>query len=95
MDKVAGFHLHRGVLALGERRAAPISPPSSLPLPEPALVVIAAACPTTTMSGRLFRNAAALGADAVLLDGECCDPLYAGAAGVGGHRADLALGQAG
>ena len=26
--------------------------------------------------GGLFRNAAAFGADAVLLDGSCCDPLY-------------------
>ena len=26
--------------------------------------------------GGIFRNAAAFGADAVLLDGACCDPLY-------------------
>tara|TARA_R110002033_G_scaffold85992_1_gene136171 strand:- start:333 stop:770 length:438 start_codon:yes stop_codon:yes gene_type:complete len=26
--------------------------------------------------GACFRNAAAFGADAVLLDGKCCDPLY-------------------
>tara|TARA_R110001599_G_scaffold175961_1_gene368033 strand:- start:2594 stop:3034 length:441 start_codon:yes stop_codon:yes gene_type:complete len=26
--------------------------------------------------GACFRNAAAFGADAVLLDGQCCDPLY-------------------
>jgi tRNA G18 (ribose-2'-O)-methylase SpoU len=80
MDTVVGFSIHRGILALGER-GAPLAP---------AALVEASAGGKTRASvlvgligltnhdnvGSIFRNAAAFGADGVLLDAETCDPLY-------------------
>ena len=71
--RITGFHLHRGVLACGAR----------LPLPRfdqvaeasHRLLALEDIADQTNM-GALFRNAAALGADAVLLSPGCCDPLY-------------------
>ncbi len=75
MDRVAGFPVHRGILALGERR--PVAPADMLrSLPPDALVVGLSAIANHDNMGGLFRNAAAFGADAVLLDADCCDPLY-------------------
>ena len=72
-DQIAGFPAHRGVLALGGRR----------PEPEPAdclrgvgLAVIVEGVNDHENLGAIFRNAAAFGAGAVLLDPTCCDPLY-------------------
>jgi tRNA G18 (ribose-2'-O)-methylase SpoU len=45
-------------------------------LPEKALVVAAFGISNHDNVGSIFRNAAAFGADAVLLDQSCCDPLY-------------------
>jgi len=75
MDKVAGFPVHRGILALGERRAVDASDLLSA-LPPDALVVGLSAIANHDNMGGLFRNAAAFGADAVVLDADCCDPLY-------------------
>jgi tRNA G18 (ribose-2'-O)-methylase SpoU len=75
MDRIAGFPMHRGVLAVGERR--PIAAPDLLSgLPESALVVGLSGIANHDNMGGVFRNAAAFGADAVLLDAACCDPLY-------------------
>jgi tRNA G18 (ribose-2'-O)-methylase SpoU len=78
MDQVAGFHLHRGVLALA-RRGPEISCESLIgafgsraPLTLLALITLS----NHDNVGACFRNAAALGADAVLLDAASCDPLY-------------------
>ena len=70
---VAGYHVHRGCLALVRR-------------PPPAGVdeIVAAATRLVVLEGvsnadnvgSVFRNAAAFGADAVLLSPTCCDPLY-------------------
>lgn len=76
MDEVAGFHVHRGILALG-RVGAPQDMSSLLDaLPQRALVVVLAGISNHDNMGSVFRNAAAFGADAVLLDPSCCDPLY-------------------
>ena len=76
LDSVAGFHLHRGVLALGER-ADPPDPDALLAgLPARALVVAMVGIGNHDNVGGVFRNAAAFAADAVLLDAACCDPLY-------------------
>jgi tRNA G18 (ribose-2'-O)-methylase SpoU len=75
MDKVAGFSIHRGILALGERRAVGADELLST-LPPDALVVGLSAIANHDNMGGLFRNAAAFGADAVMLDADCCDPLY-------------------
>lgn len=75
MDAVVGFPIHRGVLAIGERRE--VSAAALLAgLPERALVVALAGIANHDNMGGIFRNAAAFGADAVILDAGCCDPLY-------------------
>jgi len=75
MDAVVGFPIHRGILAVGERR--PVAPEALLAtLSARALVVGLVGIANHDNMGGLFRNAAAFGADAVLLDETCCDPLY-------------------
>ncbi|MCQ1835859.1 TrmH family RNA methyltransferase [Neorhizobium galegae] len=76
LDQIAGFHLHRGVLALGRRRQERTASDLVAALPEKALVVAAFGISNHDNIGSIFRNAAAFGADAVLLDQGCCDPLY-------------------
>jgi tRNA G18 (ribose-2'-O)-methylase SpoU len=75
MDALVGFHIHRGILALGERREADAANLLA-GLPERALVVALSGVANHDNMGGVFRNAAAFGADAVLLDSDCCDPLY-------------------
>ncbi|KAB0682524.1 TrmH family RNA methyltransferase [Aureimonas leprariae] len=79
IDAVAGFAMHRGVLAVGEARAVP-----RLPLPE-RLAALAAEGRTVVAAvgianhdniGGIFRNAAAFAAGMVLVDETSCDPLY-------------------
>ncbi len=76
LDQIAGFHLHRGVLALGRRRQERSASELIARLPEKALVVAAFGISNHDNIGSIFRNASAFGADAVLLDESCCDPLY-------------------
>ncbi len=75
MDAIVGFPIHRGVLALGERQQ---SVPDEVlgALPENALVLALCGIANHDNMGGLFRNAAAFGVDAVVLDSACCDPLY-------------------
>ena len=76
MDAIVGFPIHRGVLAVARR--APLPPIEALlsGLPERALVVGLVGLANHDNVGGIFRNAAAFGAEAVLLDRETCDPLY-------------------
>lgn len=76
MDQIAGFHIHRGVLAVVRRRDA--TDPEGLisSLPARAVVVVLVGLANHDNVGAIFRNAAAFGADAILLDATCCDPLY-------------------
>lgn len=76
MDALTGFHIHRGVLALGRRAPEPDAAELLRSLPEPALVVVMVGLSNHDNVGGVFRNAAAFGAGAVLLDAGCCDPLY-------------------
>lgn len=79
MLEVAGFNIHRGLLALGERgAAASMSVDGLLSSLEGERQTVLALEGLTDVDnvGACFRNAAALGADVVLLDGRCCDPLY-------------------
>jgi tRNA G18 (ribose-2'-O)-methylase SpoU len=77
MNAVAGFNIHRGCLAIGER-PAPV-----------AWDALAGGCPpggqclvalehvgNADNIGAMFRAAAAFEASGVLLDGRCADPLY-------------------
>ncbi|MEU1643376.1 RNA methyltransferase [Micromonospora zamorensis] len=73
LQRATGFHVHRGVLASFHRR----------PLPTAAEVLAAARrvliledVNNHTNLGAIFRGAAALGIDAVLLSPSCADPLY-------------------
>jgi tRNA G18 (ribose-2'-O)-methylase SpoU len=76
MNAVAGFDIHRGVLALGYRTQSNDAAALLKSLPENALLVVAAGIANHDNIGSIFRNAAAFGADAILLDQTCCDPLY-------------------
>jgi tRNA G18 (ribose-2'-O)-methylase SpoU len=76
IDAIAGFHLHRGILALGRREDAPDLDAELASLPENALVVVACGISNHDNIGAIFRNAAAFGVDAVFLDQTSCDPLY-------------------
>ena len=77
MDPVAGFHVHRGVLACGMRQPGEQSGEALLAdLPDRAMVLALVGISNHDNMGALFRNAAAFAAHAVLLDATCCDPLY-------------------
>ncbi|HST91408.1 MAG TPA: RNA methyltransferase, partial [Brevundimonas sp.] len=76
LDTIAGFHLHRGILALGEK-PSPVGLETCLDALGPEAVVVAACgIGNHDNMGGIFRNAAAFGAAAVVLDASCCDPLY-------------------
>jgi tRNA G18 (ribose-2'-O)-methylase SpoU len=76
MDAVAGFPIHRGILALGEKPAEPDLMEMLRGVHGDALVVAVCGVGNHDNMGGIFRNAAAFGAHAVLLDAHCCDPLY-------------------
>ena len=78
MSAITGFPIHRGVLGVGLRggEATDDARPGLPPAPAPALVVGLVGLTNHDNVGGLFRNAAAFGADAVLLDAATCDPLY-------------------
>jgi tRNA G18 (ribose-2'-O)-methylase SpoU len=76
MDAITGFHIHRGILAIGRRAAEP-DPGALLDGLGPRAVVLGLfGIANHDNMGGIFRNAAAFGAGAVLLDPTCCDPLY-------------------
>lgn len=76
LDAIAGFHIHRGILALGRKRPAEDANALLSSLPDQALVVALVGISNHDNVGAIFRNAAAFNADAVLLDASSCDPLY-------------------
>jgi tRNA G18 (ribose-2'-O)-methylase SpoU len=76
LDAVAGFHIHRGILAIGRRPAEPAAAALLAGLPQRSTVLALFGIGNHDNMGGLFRNAAAFGAGAVLLAQDCCDPLY-------------------
>lgn len=76
IDAIAGFHLHRGVLALGNRLTAPDFAALVASLPAQSLVLVGCGISNHDNIGAMFRNAAGFSADAVFLDETSCDPLY-------------------
>ena len=76
LDAIAGFHLHRGILALGEKPPAQSLEACLAGARPDAVVVAACGIGNHDNMGGIFRNAAAFGAAAVLLDDRCCDPFY-------------------
>lgn len=89
MDAVAGFAMHRGVLACG-RKGESVPPTEFLTShargsqsfgfaqdePRCSTLLLLSELSNHDNVGACFRNAAAFGADAVLLDAASCDPLY-------------------
>ncbi|WP_291205380.1 RNA methyltransferase [Hyphomonas sp.] len=75
MDAVAGFAMHRGVLACG-LKGPPLAPKDVLPADGYSTALLLAGLSNHDNVGACFRNAAAFGATGVLLDSESCDPLY-------------------
>jgi len=78
MSRVVGFPIHRGLLAVGHR---PLPESHALDAavprrPGPLCVLACEGITNTDNIGLLFRNAAAFGVDAVVLDPQCHDPLY-------------------
>ncbi len=76
IDALTGFHIHRGILAMGERAPMPTAEALLSGLGRRALVVVLSAIANHDNMGGICRNAAAFGADAVIIDGACCDPFY-------------------
>ena len=72
-EQVTGFHVHRGALASLHRR--PLPTPAEV-LADARTVVVLEDVVDHTNVGAVFRSAAALGVDAVLLAPRCADPLY-------------------
>jgi tRNA G18 (ribose-2'-O)-methylase SpoU len=72
-EEVTGFHVHRGALASLERR--PLPTVSSVLAGARTVVVLEDVVDHTNV-GAIFRSAAALGVDAILLSPRCADPLY-------------------
>jgi tRNA G18 (ribose-2'-O)-methylase SpoU len=70
---VAGFNIHRGAVAAAAR--LPATPVGEL-LCDARVVAVLEGLNDHENIGAVFRNAAALGVDAVLLSPNCADPLY-------------------
>ncbi|KHL11193.1 tRNA G18 (ribose-2'-O)-methylase SpoU [Mumia flava] len=73
VERLTGFHVHRGALASLER--APL-PDVAEVLAGARRVVVAEDLMDHANIGSVFRAAAALGFDAVVLSPRCADPLY-------------------
>ena len=78
LESVAGFPIHRGVIASGARRGLDdrtiedVVPAKD----RPATILILESIRNIDNIGGLFRVAAAFGVDAVILSPDCHDPLY-------------------
>jgi rRNA methylases len=72
-EMVTGFKVHRGALALMQRHDLPS--PNEI-LAGARTVAVLEGLVDHTNVGAIFRNAAALGVDAVLITPTCADPLY-------------------
>ncbi|AUI52465.1 TrmH family RNA methyltransferase [Arthrobacter crystallopoietes] len=73
LEAITGFHLHRGAMAAMNR-------PAPLPVAEvlsgARRVAVLEDIVDHTNVGAIFRSAAAMGMDAVLISPRCADPLY-------------------
>jgi tRNA G18 (ribose-2'-O)-methylase SpoU len=72
-EQVTGYHVHRGALASMRRRPLPAAADV---LRTARRVAVLESVNDHTNIGAVFRSAAALGMDAVLLSPDCADPLY-------------------
>lgn len=72
-ESLTGYAVHRGALASMHR---PELPPVAEVVADAGLVVVLEDIVDHTNVGAIFRAAAGLGADAVLISPRCADPLY-------------------
>jgi tRNA G18 (ribose-2'-O)-methylase SpoU len=73
LESLTGFSMHRGALASMNR---PLLPPVAELLNGARRVVVIEDVVDHTNVGAIFRTAAGIGADAVLVTPRCADPLY-------------------
>ena len=73
LEAVTGFHVHRGALAAMHR---PAWPSVHEVVQRAHRIVILEDLVNHTNVGAIFRSAAALGVDAILITPRCADPLY-------------------
>jgi len=76
MDAIAGFPMHRGILAIGRRAENPTADALLGRIIGGGDVLLLSGIANHDNLGGIFRNAAAFGTMAVFLDADCCDPLY-------------------
>ncbi len=76
-EEITGFHVHRGALASLHRDLGRTATEllAALPGPRSRIAVLEDLVDHTNV-GAVFRSAAALGVDAVLVTPRCADPLY-------------------
>lgn len=73
VEQLTGFHVHRGALAALSRAALPSLDDA---LRHASRVAVLEDLVDHANVGSMFRNAAALGIDAILVTERCADPLY-------------------
>jgi len=73
VQRITGMGVHRGIMASFDRR--PVSPVDEV-VADATRVVVLENVNNPTNLGVIARSAVGLGADALLLDPSCCDPLY-------------------
>ena len=73
MDGVAGFNIHRGCLAIGER---PAGADWRILVAGARTILVLERIGNADNLGGIFRNAIAFGVDVVLIGPACADPLY-------------------
>jgi tRNA G18 (ribose-2'-O)-methylase SpoU len=72
-EQVTGYHVHRGALASMQRK--PLADAADLLAGARRIAVLEGIVDHTNI-GAVYRSAAALGMDAILLSPDCADPLY-------------------
>lgn len=75
IEQLTGFHLHRGALASMHRPVLPAYQDLLAATGRSRIAVLEGLVEHTNV-GAMFRSAAALGVDAVLVTPRCADPLY-------------------
>jgi tRNA G18 (ribose-2'-O)-methylase SpoU len=74
MDRLVGYNIHRGCLALGDRPAVDVL--AAATLRDVQRVVVLEGVNNPDNVGGIFRSAAAFGVDLIALGPGCGDPLY-------------------
>jgi tRNA G18 (ribose-2'-O)-methylase SpoU len=75
IDQIAGFPMHRGILAIARRPDLSVLPGKDETRRWRTIIALSGIANHDNM-GAIFRNAAAFGADAVVMDAGSCDPFY-------------------